>query len=126
MVGPDSCKYLRHKKLHISTCRGRYNLGQHVFAFNSHTVCHTFKNLVSPDSLNGAESLCSGHAHLRLENSSLGFCLICVKLGTYTLQLDLILSYQKNFAPSKKAQIINKQISVASYKNVNCLISRSN
>ena len=22
-VGPDSCKYLRYKKLHISACRGR-------------------------------------------------------------------------------------------------------
>ena len=58
-VGPDSWKYLRHKKLHIYACRGRYNLGQHVFPYNSHTVCHTFKNLVSPDSLNGAESPCN-------------------------------------------------------------------
>ena len=82
------------------------------------------------DSLNGAESLCNGHAHFRLEsffaktrkptfsNSSLGFCSICVKLGTYTLQLDLILSYRKNFARSKIKQIINKLISVASCKNV--------
>ena len=35
-----------------------YNLGKHIFAYNSQTVCRTFKNLVSPDSLNGAESLC--------------------------------------------------------------------
>ena len=47
-VGPDSCKYLRHKKLHISTCRGRYNLGQHVFAYNSHMECRTFKNSLDP------------------------------------------------------------------------------
>ena len=64
-VGTDSCKYLRHKKLHISTSRGHYNLGQR---YNSHTVCRTLKNLVSPDSLNGAESLCNGHAHFHLES----------------------------------------------------------
>ena len=52
-------------KLHMSTCRGHYNLIQRVFAYNSHTVCGTFKNLVSADSLNGAESLCHGHAHFR-------------------------------------------------------------
>ena len=57
-VGPDTCMYLRHKKLHISACRGHYNLGQRVFAYNSHTVCCTFKNPVSPHSVNGAESLC--------------------------------------------------------------------
>ena len=39
------------QKIHISACRGHYNLGKHVFAYNSHTVW----NLVSPDSLNGAE-----------------------------------------------------------------------
>ena len=38
---------------------------------------------------------------------------------------DLV-SYQKNFAQLKNVQIINKQISLACYKNVNCLISRSN
>ena len=65
--GPDSCQYLRHKKLHISTYGGRYKLGQHIFAYNSHTVCRTFKNLVSPDSLNGAESLCGGQAQFCLE-----------------------------------------------------------
>ena len=71
--------------------------------YNSHTVYRTFKNLASPDSLNGAESLCNDHVHFPLEsffsqktgkstfsNSSLGFCPICMKLGTYTLQLDLI------------------------------------
>ena len=42
-------KYFRHKKLPISFSRGCYNLGQSVFAYNSHTVCHTFENLVSPD-----------------------------------------------------------------------------
>ena len=42
-VGPDACKYLIHKKLHISACRGSYNLGQCVFAYNSHTVCHTLR-----------------------------------------------------------------------------------
>ena len=31
-------------KLHISACREHYNLGQHVFVCNSHTVCRTFKN----------------------------------------------------------------------------------
>ena len=66
-VGPDSCEYLRHKKLHISACRGRYNLGKHVFAYNSQTVCRTFKNLVSPDSLNGAESLCNWPRPLPVE-----------------------------------------------------------
>ena len=75
-----------------------------------------------------------GHAHFRksqklenllFSNSSLEFCPICVKLGTYTLQLDLILSYQKNFAWSTNVQIINEHISGA-IKNVNCLISRSN
>ena len=42
---------------HIFACRGCYNLRQRVFAYNSHTVCRTFRNLVSPDSLNGAGSL---------------------------------------------------------------------
>ena len=112
-VGPDSCTYLRHKKIHISACRGRYNLGQCTFACNSHTECRTFKKLVSPDSLNGAESLCNWPCPLpprkifgktgkpTFSSSSIRFCPICVKLGMYTLQLDLILSYQKNFARSK-------------------------
>ena len=61
-----ACKW--HKKHHISTCRGCDNLGQRIFVYNSHTECWTFKNLVSPDSLNGAESLCYGHAHFCLES----------------------------------------------------------
>ena len=48
--------------------RGGFNLGQRLFAYNTHTVCCTFKNLVSPDSLNGAELLCNGHAHFGLES----------------------------------------------------------
>ena len=43
-----------------------YNLGQRVFAYNSHTVCWKF--LLSPDSLNGAESFCNGHTHFRQES----------------------------------------------------------
>ena len=92
-------------------------------SFFAHTVCCTF----------------NGHAHFCLESFfsqnrkywknyffklPMGFCPICMKLGTYTLQM--ILSYQKNFARSKHAQIINEHISVASYKNVNCMLSRSN
>ena len=46
------------QKNYRSVSRGCFNLGQRVFAYNSHTVCRTFTNLVSPDFLNGAESLC--------------------------------------------------------------------
>ena len=75
-----------HKKLHLSACRGCYNLGKHVFACNSHTVGHTFKNLVSPDSLNGAESLCVFH----LERFFFFFFRKITKTGkpTFTLGRD--------------------------------------
>ena len=47
------CRHLHvpqtQKKLHISAGRGRYNPGQRVFAYNSHTVCHTFKNPQIPE-----------------------------------------------------------------------------
>ena len=125
------------KKRHIAACRGRYNLGKHVFAYNSQTICRTFKN-----SLNGAESLCNGHALFRLivflpnhKNWKTYFFELLVGIlsdlrETWHVhsgfELDLIWSYQKNFARSKNAQIIHKHISVASCKRVNCLISRSN
>ena len=105
----------------LSPCRGRYNQGQRIFAYNS-PVAHS-KTVYPQIPWMELNHFAIGHGHFQLEsffdksqklgkttfsNSSLGFCPICVKLGTYTLQLDLISNYQKNFARSKNAQIINE------------------
>ena len=62
-VGADSCEYLRHKKLHMCLWGG-YNLGKHFFAF------------YLPNRMSHKPTF---------SNSFLGFCPICMKLGTYTL-----------------------------------------
>ena len=136
-VGPDSCKYLRHKKLHISACNGCYNLGQRVYTYNPHTVCRAFKKLTPPDSLNGAESLCNWPRPLppwkffSLNRKNLLFQLLLGILSNMRETWNVysstgLLSYQNDCARSKNVQIINEQFSVASYKNVNCLLSWSN
>ena len=72
--------------IHIYACRGHYNLGQCVFAYNSHTVCHTLKNLVSTDSLNGADSLCHWPRPLPPREF---FCKIAKNWKTYFFKLLL-------------------------------------
>ena len=65
---------------------------QRVLGYNSQTICHTFKNLISTDSLNSAESPGQGHSH---------FCLSCFSQHrknwtTYFFELLLrVLSVQR-------------------------------
>ena len=81
------------------------DLGQCIFASNSHTICHTFKifypqtpwmelNHFAVATHTSAQKVFfrkfAKPGKPTFSNSSLGFCPICVKLGTYTLQLDLI------------------------------------
>ena len=67
----------------------------------------------------------TGHAHFHLER----FCELLLSNLRETWHVyssagpDLKLSKEVG---QKNAQIINKQISVASYKNLNCLTSQSN
>ena len=109
------------KPKHIFACRGCYNLRQRVLPITPTPYVAHSKTLYPLIAWMELDHFGIGHTHFRLDfwqnrksgkptfsNSSLGFCLICVKLGTYTHQLDLILSYQKNFAWPKNAQIINK------------------
>ena len=50
----------------ISTTRWCYNQGNCILAYESHKLCHTFKNFISMRSLNCVESRHIGHAHFRL------------------------------------------------------------
>ena len=58
--------HLPKKSSSISTTRWPYKQGKCVLANNSHTLCCTFKNLISMHSLNCAESCHIGHSHFHL------------------------------------------------------------
>ena len=90
----QSWKYMSHlPKMFIIYCcpqfpplrnynQGKhYNQGKCVLAYNSHILCHTFKNLMSTPSLNCAESRHVGHTHICL------FLQICQILHTYFVEL---------------------------------------
>ena len=124
--------------LPAGACRGRYTNSLHLLPYNFQTVHGIFKNFISTCSGDCFKSPDVGHAKWpsgkffcynpkyakpTFANSSQDFPRICIKLGTYSLQIDLTKIYRKKFSIATIARLINRRVSEASQLNMKSSIS---